>query len=535
MHAWPTAILILPAACLLAVGLVPSRWANGHAVFLRHFVTQLAGLQFLVAVGLAIASVAAGTPVHSATLFRWSEELPIAASVYYDGASSLMLLLVSFVGWVICKFSHRYLDGDAQQGRYFRWTAVTIGAVSLMAISGSLLMFALAWVMTSFGLHHLLLHFPDRPAAQRAAWTKFVISRVGDVALISALILTFVRFKTLDFAELFAALPQNGVDGIASEIPLAAIGWLFIAAAILKSAQFPFHSWLPQTMETPTPVSALMHAGIVNAGGYLLIRMSPLVVHAPSALTTLAIVGAVTAVFGGVVMMTQSSVKQALAYSTIAQMGFMMLQCGLGAFTAAMLHLLAHSLYKAHAFLSSGSVLSQGASIPSAASRATHPSSSAVPVTWVPMVAVFAAMFTLLSATLALAGTSPTAKPGGVLLGFVLCLALTHWVVSVLSTGNRKLLMRTLLVSASLCIAYVASFLAVDKVVASSLPASSAPLLVWLVATIVILGFGSMFLLHRSLAGGGRSAWMNACYVHACNGFYIDAWMRRVFGSLASS
>ena len=137
--------------------------------------------------------------------------------------------------------------------------------------------------------------------------------------------------------------------------------WLclsLVCGAMLKSAQFPFHSWLPDTMETPTPVSALMHAGIINAGGFLIVRLSPLVTLSPLSLHILAVVGAFTAIFASLVMMTQASVKRMLAFSTIAQMGFMMLQCGVGAFSIAVLHIVAHSLYKAHAFLSSGSVVS---------------------------------------------------------------------------------------------------------------------------------------------------------------------------------
>ena len=164
---------------------------------------------------------------------------------------------------------------------------------------------------------------------------------------------------SFDYRDMFAA-----ADAI-HNLPTAAwhelIGILFVLGAMTKSAQFPFHSWLPDTMETPTPVSALMHAGVINAGGFLVIRLSPLVSLSPIALDLLALIGALTAMLGAVVMLTQTSIKRSLAYSTIAQMGFMMLQCGLGAFSAALLHIVAHSAYKAHAFLSSGSVLDSAA------------------------------------------------------------------------------------------------------------------------------------------------------------------------------
>lgn len=126
-----------------------------------------------------------------------------------------------------------------------------------------------------------------------------------------------------------------------------------------KSAQFPFHFWLPETMETPTPVSALMHAGVINAGGFLIIRLSPIMAYAELASTLLAIIGAFTAVYGSLVMMTQNNIKKKLAYSTMAQMGMMMFACGIGAYSVALFHILAHSLYKAHAFLSTASVIEE--------------------------------------------------------------------------------------------------------------------------------------------------------------------------------
>ena len=165
---------------------------------------------------MAVAYLTGWVPPIHCILVEVAADLPIAATVYYDGVASLMLTLVSFVGWVICRYSIRYLDGEADQGRYFRWTAFTIGAVSLTVISGNLLMFVASWVMTSLGLHHLLLHYGHRPAAQRAAWTKFTISRFGDVSLIVAIAILYAEFKTLDFAELFTAArsvtERNGSD-----------------------------------------------------------------------------------------------------------------------------------------------------------------------------------------------------------------------------------------------------------------------------------------------------------------------------------
>jgi NAD(P)H-quinone oxidoreductase subunit 5 len=181
--------------------------------------------------------------------------------------------------------------------------------------------------------------------------------------MIAVIVLVHDVFHTWNFSALFNAANELHKSGLTtSSLEINSICFLLVAGAMLKSAQFPFHSWLPDTMETPTPVSALMHAGIINAGGFLIIRLNPLVTLSPAALSTLALFGAFTALFASLVMLTHASVKRSLAFSTVAQMGFMMLECGLGAFGLAVLHLVAHSLYKAHAFLASGSIVSMAKS-----------------------------------------------------------------------------------------------------------------------------------------------------------------------------
>jgi len=517
-------VLPLFATILLAMVCLPNSWVNSRVHWFRQIVTLVAGLQFSVAGGFAIAYAASWIQTSHHVLVRFSSQPPIEVTVYYDGVAALMFALVSLVGWVICRYAIRYLDGEATQGRYFRWTAVTIGAVSWMVISGNLLMFVAMWIITSLGLHQLLLHYGHRPAAKRAAWTKFVISRIGDVALIVAIVFIYSEFKTLDFAELFAA-----AGAIASATPaMHAAGFLLVIGAVTKSAQFPFHTWLPQTMETPTPVSALMHAGIVNAGGYLIIRTSPLEALTPWALTTLAIIGGFTACFAAIVMLTQTSVKKALAYSTIAQMGFMLLQCGLGAYSAAMLHILAHSLYKAYAFLSSGSVIAERTAI-AGVPTANHPTNM------IKIALIGPSLLAFLWLSFTLFGIDFVAKPGGLLLGGVLCLALTHWIGQVMRSGNQAHLIRAISIAGLLCLVYSASFFAVDRMVASSLPSPSAPAMMWLVVTIILAGFAGMFLLHLALTSGRASATLNQWHIHATNGFYLESILRRVFKPFANN
>jgi NAD(P)H-quinone oxidoreductase subunit 5 len=277
----------------------------------------------------------------------------VAAAAWLDRVTATLLLLTTGLFAVVCRYSIRYLNGDPGQARFLGWLCATGTCVFSLVLTSNLLAFALAWSATSLSLHQLLQFYRDRPGAQMAARKKFLISRLGDVCLAAVLFLTYRQFGTWDFAELFRAAEQM------RGAPSASLHWicgLLVFAALLKSAQFPFHSWLPDTMETPTPVSALMHAGVINAGGILVIRLSPLISLSAPAMEVLALAGAFTAVFASLVMLTQASVKRCLAFSTVAQMGFMMLECGMGAYHLALVHVVGHSFYKAYSFLSSGSV-----------------------------------------------------------------------------------------------------------------------------------------------------------------------------------
>lgn len=272
-----------------------------------------------------------------------------------DALGNTMLVLVSFIGWVITRFSQTYLGGAGGQTRYVRGLMLTLAAVSLLVTTNSLAVMVLAWICTSFALHGLLTFFRDRPQALIAAHKKFITSRVADLCLLGGVALIGLHLGTLDIDRAIAA--ARALPRIPGDLQAAAL--LLAAAALLKCAQLPVHGWLIQVMEAPTPVSALLHAGVVNLGGFLLIRVGTLVADVPAAQALLVVVGSVTAVVAALVMMTRVSIKVSLAWSTCAQMGFMLMQCGLGLHELALLHLVAHSLYKAHAFLASGGAVEQ--------------------------------------------------------------------------------------------------------------------------------------------------------------------------------
>lgn len=282
----------------------------------------------------------------------------VALASRLDLVSLVMLALVSFIGWVVLRYAGTFLDGEARQGPFIGWMTATLAAVLFLVQSGTLLQLVIGWVATSLLLHQLLLFYPERLAAQRAARKKFIVSRTGDIALVGAVVLLGMSFGTGDIATILATTRA----GEGQPLTIAAASLLAVAA-LLKSAQFPTHGWLTEVMETPTPVSALLNAGVVNAGGFLLIRFADVMLEAPVVLPVLVMVGGFTALFASLVMLTQSAVKTSLAWSTIAQMGFMILQCGLTLFPIALLHIVAHSLYKAHAFLASGTAIETVASI----------------------------------------------------------------------------------------------------------------------------------------------------------------------------
>ena len=258
-------------------------------------------------------------------------------SLRSDALGCTVLLLVSFIGWVIVGYSHRYLDGERGQPRYIRGLMLTLASVTVLVITNNLLLLALAWIATSLSLHGLLTFFDARPQALIAAHKKFIASRVADLCLLSGIALLGNGLGTLEIDQAIAA--ARALPVVTAALQAAAV--LLALSALLKCAQLPVHGWLIQVMEAPTPVSALLHAGVVNLGGFLLIRLGSLVGDVPAAQALLVVVGSITAVVAALVMMTRISIKVSLAWSTCAQMGFMVMQCGLGLYDLALLHLVA--------------------------------------------------------------------------------------------------------------------------------------------------------------------------------------------------
>jgi NAD(P)H-quinone oxidoreductase subunit 5 len=512
-----------PPLALLAMAFVPTGFANRHPVGLRAVVTSLAAIAVAAAVAAAVLLARVG-PLDR-LLLAAPAPLPLNLGVFFDSLTAVMYGLIASIALVIARFAVRGLDGEAGQGRFFKWLAVTVGSVLVMVLARNLLMFTAAWMLTSLALHKLLLQYPERPWAVWAARKKFLVSRVGDAFLIAAIALTLWCFGSTDYATVFAKAEVLGAEGSLGWCGTA-IGLCFVAGAMTKSAQVPFHSWLPDTMEAPTPVSALMHAGIINAGGFLVIRLSPLISLSSLSLDLLTLVGAATALFGGLVMLTQTSVKRALAFSTIAQMGFMMLQCGLGAFSSALLHIVAHSAYKAHAFLASGSVLEAAARL---RTDAKPDSRGAVVVALLPVAASVAAGIVI--AAFALAGIDARVKSGMLVLGPLLVLALTTLLWQGFASGRLWVAVGSLGAATGVAAAYAGGVVGFDWILAGSSVVVRGPLhsaFGLLVAGIVVAGFLAAFAIQSATPFLARFPLVRALHVHAANGFYLDIPARQI-------
>lgn len=265
-----------------------------------------------------------------------------------------LALLVQLLGTVIAAFSARYLEGEAGQRRYVAALACVLAAVHLLVLANHWVVLIMAWASVGMALQHLLCFYPDRVFARLAAYKKRLADRVADALLIGAAALAWVGTGSGYLSDLWMHLEREGMSTL---LQFSALG--LVLAVILRTALLPVHGWLIQVMEAPTPVSALLHAGVVNLGGFVLIRFAPLLEQAMPARALLVALGLGTAVLAGMVMLTRISIKVRLAWSTVAQMGFMLLECGLGLYTLAALHLIGHSLYKAHAFLSASAVVRQ--------------------------------------------------------------------------------------------------------------------------------------------------------------------------------
>ncbi len=449
---------------------------------------------------------------------------PAQITFRLDAVSATMTALVAFVGWIVLRFSRSYLDGEAREGRFHGLMLATLAAVLLLVQAGSMASLVVAFAAVGLGLRQLLLFYPDRPEARRAAAKFALVWHGGDLLLALAGALFWLAFGTAGLAGIGqsaqAAMPLSAQGAVA----------LVVLAAALKTASFPLHGWLSEVMEAPTPVSALLHAGIVNAGGVLLIRLAEPVQASPGAMAALVMLGGFTALFGATVMLTQSAIKTALAWSTVSQMGFMLLQCGLGLWALALLHIVAHSLYKAHAFLGSG-----GAVQAVAATR--RPGPVAVPG----LAAVgkaFALALVLYAGVAAGFGLLGEHKPPQALaLGAILVFGVAYLVAQGLAdAAPAALTRRTALASLGAAVAYFGFHLLAGALWGAYLPDPPVPgALEWALIVLAVTSFGLVAVAQALFPLWAHHPAATGLRVHVANGFYLNATLDRLIGGFRPS
>jgi len=502
----PIALLAGSIACFLNRGCRPG--LPGRLAELGTLLALAAGLASTAALAVSGPGAAPGPGLRGIPL----------ASMRLDAVSVTMLTLVTFIGWVVVRYARTYLDGEARQGAFLGWLCVTLAAVALLVTAGTLPQLVLAWVLTSLFLHKLLLFYAGRVAAQRAARKKFITARLGDAALVGAAVLLAIAYSSTDIGAILKSA-RAGEGGLAAVI--AAI--LLAVAAMLKSAQFPTHGWLTEVMETPTPVSALLHAGVINAGGFLLIRFADVLLLSPGVLAAVAMIGGFTALFGGLVMLTQPAVKTSLAWSTVAQMGFMMLECGLALFPLALLHIVAHSLYKAHSFLASGGAVERVAAIRRPGPVAI-PDARAVGRAFLSALAIYV----LVGMAFGAAQKSPQAIALGAILIFGVAYMLAQGFAD---AAPWALTRRTAVYALATSVSYFALQTAAVYLTAATLPATPAPgPLEWALIVLALLSFGLVAIVQAMFPLWAYHPAAAGLRVHLSNGFYANAAFDRLVG-----
>ncbi|NBX17533.1 MAG: NADH-quinone oxidoreductase subunit L [Proteobacteria bacterium] len=356
-------------AMLAAVLLIPLLGALLNGFFLRRaprLVTVTVGtlaiaVPFVLSCLLVFGPVSAGEVIRT-ELFSWISvpfnegrlEVPFGLSV--DRLSGILLLIITGVGSLIHLYAGEYMSHEEGVYRFFAYLNLFVFSMLSLVLGSNMVVTFLGWEGVGVCSYLLIGYWYSDEANARAGMKAFVANRVGDLGFLLAMFMSVKLFGTLDYSRIAEALTN---ELAAANAPLlTAIGLCLLLGVTGKSAQLPLYIWLPDAMAGPTPVSALIHAAtMVTSGIYLMTRMSFLLVHSPAAMTTIAVIGACTALFAATIGLVQNDIKKVLAYSTVSQLGFMVLGCGVGAFQFGVAHLMTHAFFKALLFLGAGSVI----------------------------------------------------------------------------------------------------------------------------------------------------------------------------------
>ena len=281
----------------------------------------------------------------------------------FDRLSAVMMVLITGIGTIIYLYSLRYMQQERGYARFLALMMLTVSMLLCMVSSANLVMLFIFWQLLT-GQLYLLAHRHEHQPTLEGAFKMCTLLRAADMAFLAGIVLAYALYGTIEFQELAARAAATPVmlslwPGVLEIRGVTAVTLLLFVGAMGKSVQFPLHLWMPPSLYAPTPVSALMHAGLVNAAGFLINRLAPLYGQSETTLHVVLLVGGVTVAFGASMMLAQNDIKNTLGFSTIGQIGYMIMECGLGAFALAVFHLIAHGLFKATAFLNCGHVIHQ--------------------------------------------------------------------------------------------------------------------------------------------------------------------------------
>ena len=356
-------IPFLPLFSFLVVG-IGEQWIKDRA----HLVAVPAMVGSFLLSLMALHDVATGQTIN-VPLYTWltSGALDIHIGISIDRLTAVMLILVTTVSTLVHIYTIGYMHGEPGYARFFAYIALFTFSMLMLVMADNLLQLFVFWEAVGLCSYLLIGHWYDRASACAAATKAFLVNRVGDFGFILGLFLVWYSFGSLDYAAVFAQAGQlaskttnllGPFGGTWDVSVMTMICLLLFIGAIGKSAQVPLHVWLPDAMEGPTPISALIHAAtMVTAGVFMVARLAPLYNLSPTAMTVVALVGALTMMLGATIALTQTDIKRVVAYSTMSQLGYMVMACGLGAYSAGMYHLLTHGAFKALLFLGCGSVI----------------------------------------------------------------------------------------------------------------------------------------------------------------------------------
>jgi NADH-quinone oxidoreductase subunit L len=341
------ALPLLGAVVLLLFG---KRFGEPGAGYLA---TALAAGAFAVGAVAAIDFFSGGAHGEQVFLFTWIPGLGVEAEFLWDPLSAVMTLVVAGVGSLIHLYSIGYMHGDERYPRFFAYLNLFLASMLILVLGANFAVLFVGWELVGLSSYLLISFWFEKPSAAAAGKKAFIVNRIGDWGFLVALMLIFAAFGTLDFGIVFGEADVVLSTGMATAITL-----LLFVGAIGKSAQIPLYVWLPDAMEGPTPVSALIHAAtMVTAGVFMIARTATLYELAPTSAAIVATVGAVTALWAATIAVGQRDIKRVLAYSTISQLGYMVMAMGIAAYTAGMFHLMTHAFFKGLLFLGAGSVI----------------------------------------------------------------------------------------------------------------------------------------------------------------------------------